>query len=506
MRGMIARFWVIMYSVVFFTSCRNEEKKLKVIDYLMIDQNSYIEVSTVAEGLNVPWGMDYWEGKIVFTEITGAVKQIDLYSGELSTLLVLDNVYQKRTTGLLDIAIQKGKDKNPYVLLNYTSQHDSAIVSSLVRYTHFGDSLGQPKKLLTVSGYTGHNGARLVIDNEDIVYWATGDVADHTQAQDSTTLNGKILRLDLNGEIPEDNPIKDSYVYAWGFRNMQGLALDNRGNIFTSEHGDAIEDEINLINPLQNYGWPLLEGMHDTPEEQKLAQSKAFQQPMKSWTPVVAPAGLAFYSNENIPSWDNSLLLVTLKSQTFRVLNLNEERDEITGERIYFSDRYGRIRDVLVLGNGEIYLATSNRDWNPQPGFPSSSDDRILRLRPISEIPANEQYLVEDQPEVVDGKDGKELFKNYCSSCHKEDGLGVEGSFPPLQGSKRIASTSQFIGLLLKGSTGKEELNGVFYDQGMASFDFLKDSELSAIINYVNSEFGNGRLILTKEVTNYRKN
>ncbi|GAB3666782.1 hypothetical protein GCM10028791_42630 [Echinicola sediminis] len=499
---------VAFLSAIFFVSCQKEPKEFqetKIVDYVKLKEGSYLEVSSVAEGLHVPWGMDHWGNKIIFTEITGSVKQLDLSTGKLSTLLVLDNVFQKRTTGLLDIAIQKGKATNPYVLLNYTSQEGPEVVSNLMRYTYTVDGLTEPKKLLVVRGYTGHNGARVIIDDQDVVYWATGDVADNTQAQDSTTLNGKILRLDINGGIPADNPIKGSYVYSWGFRNMQGLTMDERGNIFTSEHGDAIEDEVNLIQALHNYGWPLIEGKHDTTDELTISDSISLSQPIKSWTPVIAPAGLAHYSRNRISAWENTLLLGTLKSQTFRVLLLNSERTQIIEEKVFFSDRYGRIRDVLVLPNGDVYIATSNRDWNPQPGFPLQSDDRILRIRGVSSIPKDVEYIVEDKQEEIGSQNGKVLYKNYCSSCHKENGEGVPGNFPPLKGSRRINNTSLFIDLLLNGTNGKEEINGVQYNQPMASFAFLKDNELSAIINYVNTEFGNGRMILTKEVTNYRK-
>ncbi|WP_257668320.1 PQQ-dependent sugar dehydrogenase [Parapedobacter tibetensis] len=491
--------------LVCVTSCRTaDEFKKETVDYVKLEK-SYLEVATVADGLHVPWGIDYFDGKLIFTEITGKVKQLDLETGNVSILLVLDEVFQKRTTGLLDIAVQQTTDANPFVVLNYTAEEDSMIVSNLVRYTYTGDTLLDPKKLLVAKGYTGHNGARVIIDKGDIIYWATGDVADNTQAQDSTTCNGKILRLQLDGSIPADNPIPDSYVYAWGFRNIQGLTLGGQGNLFTSEHGDAIEDEINRIQPLHNYGWPQIEGMHDTPEELAIVENHRRTEPIKSWTPVIAPAGLAYYNHSGIPEWQNTLLLVTLKSQTLRVLLLNEDHTAITGEKTYFSDRYGRIRDVLVAPNGDVYLATSNQDWNPQPGFPLDTDDRILRIRKTPDIPDAEAYVEADVYEDTNALDGAAIYKNYCASCHKDDGMGVANSFPPLKGSRSINNTAAFIDILLNGTDGQQRINGVTYDQPMASFSFLEDEELSAIINYVNTAFGSGRLILTKEVTNQRQ-
>src|SRR5690606_14734590 len=119
----------------------------------------------------------------------------------------------RTTPGLLGIAIQKKKD-NPYVLLVYTKKDGDDITANLIRYTYQGDTLINPLPLLSVKGGMGHNGSRVLIDQQDIIYWATGDAADNTQAQDSTTLSGKILRLKIDGSVPADNPIKGSYVYA----------------------------------------------------------------------------------------------------------------------------------------------------------------------------------------------------------------------------------------------------------------------------------------------------
>lgn len=495
----------ISFGLVILFGCLSCQSKIdfkkETVDVLKLDQ-SFLEIATVADSLHVPWGMAYFDDKIIFTEIIGHVKQLDLHSGEMSTLLTVDDVFHQRTPGLLGIAIQKNKKKEPYILLNYTSKDGSDIVSNLMRYTYSNDTLLNPHKLLSVKGATGHNGSRVIVDEEDIVYWATGDAQDSDQPQDSTTLNGKILRLNIDGSIPTDNPIADSYVYAWGFRNMQGLTMDRFGNIFTSEHGDAIEDEINLIKPLQNYGWPQIEGMHDTPEELAIADSSQRTEPIKSWTPVVAPAGLAYFDHDAIPEWENSLLLVTLKSQSLRVLALDENNTAIKGEKVYFSKRYGRIRDVLVAPNGDVYLSTSNLDWNPQPGFPLDNDDRILRIRKTS--PSDKEYIEEDIQADTDELDGTLLYKNYCSSCHKDDGMGIANNFPPLKGSKTVEDSKAFIDILLRGTDGKEPINGVMYGQPMASFAFLNDDELSAIANYVNSTFGEGKQVTPEEIKNNR--
>ncbi|WP_437920092.1 PQQ-dependent sugar dehydrogenase [Sphingobacterium sp. LRF_L2] len=494
--------YIILVTATFYSCNKPNRYQKSVDDYLQLD-STVLEVTTVADSLHVPWEMVYHNNKIIFTEIAGKVKQLDLHTGHIKTILEIPDVYQKRTTGLLGLALSKNDaTAEPYIFLTYTSKKDSTITSNLVRYQYQTDTLINPKKLLQIKGNTAHNGTRLYVDQHNIIYWATGDAYDFPLAQDSTSLNGKILRLTIDGSIPKDNPIPNSYVYAWGFRNMQGLAIDEQGNIFTSEHGEAIEDEINAIYPLHNYGWPLIEGKHDLPAELELAKHKKLTQPIRSWTPVIAPSGLAFYSSDQIPEWKNSLILATLKSQTLRVLKLSEDRKQITHEHIYFSNRYGRLRAVMVAPNGDIFLSTSNRDWNPQKGFPKASDDKILRLSITNKT--NSITLHEDKPDETKKAKGDILYKNYCASCHKEDGLGVKNTFPPLVGSQRIRDSQAFVDVILNGLDGKKPINGILYGTLMPSFSFLKDEELVEIINYVNRQFADGKEIGTDMIKKRR--
>ncbi len=496
------RFYAIAILIIHYACSNREDFKISTEDYLQLEQTR-IEVATVADSLRVPWELAYHMDKIFITEIEGTVKQLDIKNGHVKQILKLDNVFQQRTTGLLGMAIQRNAGANPYVILNYTSKKGDKITSHLVRYRYENDSLLQPKILLEVKGNTAHNGTRLVVTDKNIIYWATGDAYDFPTAQDSTSLNGKILRLDLDGNIPLDNPIPNSYVYAWGFRNMQGLTLDSKGNIFTSEHGDAIEDEVNLIRPLKNYGWPLIEGMHDLEADKHLAARTDFTEPIKSWTPVIAPAGLAFYANNKIPEWNNSLVLATLKSQSLRILKLAQDHKSLVSEQVFFSNRYGRLRAVLVTPNGDIYLSTSNKDWNPQKGFPKTADDRILRLRAVNNTSAT-NLLKEDKVDHAKKLDGLTLYKNYCASCHKENGLGLPGSFPPLKGSKRVMDNNSLIPILIKGLDGKKPIDGVSYGSLMPSFSFLKDEELLELTNYISTAFGNGSLVGIEKIRENR--
>lgn len=367
---------LLFVAATFMVACGTADQRSvfnQAVDKTLSLDSSTLEISVVAENLDTPWeivwGPDDW---IWVTEHKGMVSRINPHTGEKQTLLVLDDVWQLRTTGLLGMAVHPDQHNFPYAFLIYTTERDDGRFTKLVRYTYEEDSLRSPKTLLEIPASTSHNGSRVIIAEDNSLFWATGDIERDGYAQDLKGLNGKILRLTMEGQIPEDNPMPGSYVYAWGFRNMQGLVLAANGKLYTSEHGGDIEDKVNLILPLHNYGWDndinaTLDSLDLTP-------------PLRLWTPIIAPAGITYYSSSHIPEWENALLLTTLKVETLRVLKLNDAGTEIISEEVLLENQYGRLRDVCVSPAGDVYVATSNRDWNPSEGFPKENDDKILRI------------------------------------------------------------------------------------------------------------------------------
>jgi glucose/arabinose dehydrogenase len=477
-------------SLISTIACDSISQK-EFIDYLKIGENSYVGISTIQENLDVPWDIQFNEStnSLFVTEIKGRLSEIDLSDNSMHHLYDVPNVFHERTAGLLGMAIHPDFIKKPFIYVCYTVKNGEKIFSELAKLEYKDRKVVGSKIVLKIEGANGHNGSRLLFDNEGYLYWATGDAHSLTHAQDSTTLNGKVLRMTEDGHIPTDNPIANSYVYAWGFRNIQGMTLTAKGNIMTSEHGDAIEDEINWVRPRHNYGWIEIEGYHDTEQEKIIASKGPRTEPIKAWTPVIAPAGLKYYAHSSIPEWENSLLLVSLKNQSLRVLKLDANQTKIVEEKTYLKDHYGRMRAVTTDNKGNVYIATSNRDWNPQKGFPVKTDDRILKIEKIVTKP--ETYLseyVEDKSLI---KDGKTLYNMYCMSCHKEDGKGITGTFPPLVKTPTIENKEKLIRIILNGLHGKIKVNGVKYDQAMPSFKFLSDQEIAKIASYVRTGFGN---------------
>src|SRR5699024_6165506 len=302
--------------------------------------------------------------------------------------------------------------------------------------------------------------------------------------------NGKVLRLNMDGSIPEDNPYPDKPVWALGFRAPEGLTFTPHGKLFLSTHGPASDDEVNLIKKGDNYGWPDVLGYVDLPEEQKINDSISITEPLKAWTHTIAPAGIAYYHSDKIPEWNNSLLLVTLKGSSLRVLKLNEEKDSIISEKSFFENKFGRLRDICVSPSGDVYISTSNRDWK-KAGKGQADDDRIIRIAKINKTTDNlSQVDIENaipQREVISKplalrKDGKSLYQSYCSSCHRADGEGVGKTFPALNNNSLINQKEILIKIILNGDEAIPLASKNESGQEMPSFDFLDDDQVANIL------------------------
>lgn len=494
----------LVFSILCGCHSSNEDH---IIDYLQVSENTYLGISEVQTNLEVPWDIQYNEStnSLFVTEIKGDISEIDLATNTIQKIYQVPNVYHRRTTGLLGMALHPDFASKPYIYVCYTIKEGEKVSSELAKLIYKDQKIVDSQVLLKIEGANGHNGSRVLFDDKGMLYWATGDAHSLTHSQDSTTLNGKVLRMTEDGAIPADNPIPNSYVFAWGFRNIQGMAITGLGHLMTSEHGDAIEDEINWVRPLHNYGWIDIEGYHDTADEKAISAQSPRTEPIKSWTPVIAPAGMTYYGHTAIPEWSNSLLLVSLKNQSLRLLKLDQQQQTIEDERIYLKDHFGRLRAVTTDKKGNIYISTSNKDWNPQIGFPLEADDKILKLAPVDSKPKS--YLSAYKEDLSKVKDGKTLYNMYCVSCHKEDGKGIEGTFPPLANTSTVQSKSKLIQTILNGLSGEIEVNGVKYDQAMPSFQFLSDADISKIASYVRTNLGNALSAIGEtEVMIERKN
>lgn len=335
--------------------------------------------TVVATNLAVPWDMVYGpDGWIWFTELSGKIKRMHPDTYEVQTVFTLPDVALFGfSVGLHSMILHPDFNNNHYLYVHYAYTNTT---SKIVRYEYdsVNNTLANATLIMgSIPAGVSHNGSRMVIV-DDKLYICLGDTySTPAVAQNLSSINGKVLRMNLDGSIPDDNPTAGSYVYSFGHRNPQGLCYAN-GKFYSSEHGTTANDEINIIEPNRNYGWPTVEGICNTTAEIAFCNANNVAEPIWSWSPSIAPAGIDYYHNNAIPEWDHSLLLVVLKNKELIQLKLNEDGTQVTQQNIYLVNTYGRLRDLLVLPDGRVFICTSNKDY---AGTPSATDDRIIELK-----------------------------------------------------------------------------------------------------------------------------
>jgi glucose/arabinose dehydrogenase len=322
------------------------------------------------------WGPD---SMIWVSERGGHISRIDPASGHRTAAGNLV-VRESGEGGLMGIAFHPDFAHEPYLYAMHTYAGDGgATMNRLVRMRWDGTALGAPTVLLDrIPGGGIHNGSRIAFGPDKMLYVTTGDAGSSGNAQDRASLGGKLLRLMPDGRAAPDNPFGD-VVWSYGHRNPQGLVFHpTTGVLYETEHGPNDNDEVNIIHRGGNYGWPNVHGRcdDDIGAERAFCASQSVIEPLMTWTPTIAPTGADFYMSTRIPGWTGSLLFTALSGSLYRA-TLSADGRQIASIEKLLTGRFGRLRDVLVAPNGDVYVATSNRDGR---GSPSSQDDRILRL------------------------------------------------------------------------------------------------------------------------------
>lgn len=327
-----------------------------------------VSASDLVTGLTSPWGLLVMrDGTMLVSERdTTEIKRVPAGGGTAEVVATVSDARPAGEGGLLGLATTPDESR---VFVYYTSETDNRIVSM----SWDGRRLGEPQVVLDGIPHGDgdrHEGGRMVVGPDDLLYVTTGETGDTPEmAQDPDQLGGKILRLTLDGEPAPGNPFGDA-IYSLGHRNIEGLAFDDRGRLWASEFGDQTWDELNLITPGGNYGWPEVEGSSDRDE---------FVDPAVVWrTENASPAGVAF--------WEGSLWMAGLRGETLWEVPLapgDAGSPEDPGAAVeqpvpHLQGELGRLRTVEVAADGEgLLLATSNTDGR---GEPAADDDRILRV------------------------------------------------------------------------------------------------------------------------------
>jgi glucose/arabinose dehydrogenase len=337
--------------------------------------STIIESRVVKDSLDIPWEIIWGpDDHIWVTERFGRVSRIDPVSGEQKVLLnISSDVYERSEAGMLGMVLHPDFSNTPHVFVAYTYLFRSNIYERLVKFNYNGSRLTPLDTLIEgIKGNTTHIGCRLLILPDNTLLMTTGDAQDRPLSQDTNSLVGKILRMNLDGSVPSDNPFPRSLVYTIGHRNAQGLWRLPDGKIISSEHGPTTDDEINYIQKGRNYGWPDVVGYCDSPAEIRECAAKNIVEPIAGWTPTIAPSDIIYYTHTAIPEFTNRLLMTVLKDKSLRTYRITTTADSATAEKIYLKDKLGRLRDVCISPDGRIFLATNGASWSNNNPFTHS--------------------------------------------------------------------------------------------------------------------------------------
>jgi glucose/arabinose dehydrogenase len=350
-----------------------------------------VEVETIYTGLDIPWEIIYGpDGYIWTTERKGIISRIDPVAQTKTVILnLVSSVYQNSESGMLGMALHPNFAANPEVFIAYTYGTFSNLREKVVKYTYNGTSLVNPVVILdNIIGNTTHNGSRIQILPDNTLLFSTGDAQNQLFPQDVSELNGKLLRINLDGTIPADNPIADNPVYSFGHRNVQGILLHPNGKIYLSEHGASTDDEFQIAESGRNYGWPNVEGFCNTSNEQSFCAANNVKEPLLAWTPTIAPSDLVYYENAAFPEFNNKVLMTVLKDKKLIAMQLDATGNSVLSQTHYLTNQYGRLRDICIGAQKEIYLATNGASWsNTNPNTHS-----IIVLRPPNDLGIDDQF------------------------------------------------------------------------------------------------------------------
>ncbi|MFT6716463.1 MAG: glucose/arabinose dehydrogenase [Saprospiraceae bacterium] len=322
---------------------------------------------TVRGGLDIPWEITWGPDNFIWmTERKGLVSRVDPVSGVRGIILDLTGtVYQNSESGLLGLALHPDFSNSPFVYIVYTYFENSNILERMVRYEYNGSILQNPSILIDgIQGNTTHIGSRLHVLPDNTLLMSTGDAQMQTLPQNVQSLSGKILRFNLDGTVPSDNPIPGSYVYSWGHRNAQGIWSAPNGNVYIAEHGPNTDDELQLLLKGRNYGWPTVAGFCDLSNETQFCADSNVVEPLANWTPTIAPSDIIWYDHPAIPEFNGKLLLTVLKNKELIAFDFNPAGDQVTKETHYLGQQLGRLRDICISPEGKIYLATNGTSWS----------------------------------------------------------------------------------------------------------------------------------------------
>jgi glucose/arabinose dehydrogenase len=331
------------------------------------------KTEVVAEGLNFPWSIAFLpDGDYLVAMRSGEVRRITQSGKVAEPLTGLPETYVESQGGYFDITLDPGFEQNQIVYLSFAFGSPKANGTRIVKGKLSQSAVEDVEVIFTVDPLKDtpvHYGGKMLFLADGTLLMSTGDGFEYREAaQDKFSLLGKIIRINSDGTVPDNNPFADGKdanpkVWSYGHRNPQGLTLDNKtGTVYMHEHGPRGGDELNQVVPARNYGWPAVtkginySGAYVSP----LKSANGIEEPLTYWVPSIAPSGLTLYDGSAFPEWQGDLFVGALVDREVRRLSM--ENGKVASEEPIFSEIGERIRDVRTGPDGYLYLLTDSAD------------------------------------------------------------------------------------------------------------------------------------------------
>lgn len=350
-------------------------KHLMIIYFLItaLFSNTYkFNIEKIASGLNVVWGMSLIDDKnLLFSTKDGNMAILDLNSNKIKYLLNVPSIYFNGQAGLLDIQKSPNFSKDKKIYFTYVKPLGDNGVTTLAMAKLVDNKLIDIKDLLVTKSLTTtsrHYGSRITFDESGHLYFSVGDRGVRETAQDLKNHAGTVIRLNLDGTIPRDNPFynrKDALaeIYSYGHRNPQGLYFDKKTDrLWSIEHGPRGGDEINLIEAGKNYGWPIISYGKEYWNPFPVGESthkQGMEQPIKYYDPSIAPSSLIVYLGEEFSNWNGDLISGALKLRHLNKISIDKNLI-VTNEQRLFDSLKERIRNIIQSSKGILYISTDS--------------------------------------------------------------------------------------------------------------------------------------------------
>lgn len=352
----------ILIIVISIITIKNSPSETTILLPTPFTEKNQSSIKVMADNLDFPTSIGMLpDGRILLAEQKGVITFLNNNGTVLNKYKLNDN-YFNEGAGLLGLTISPKYDKNNYFYIYYTYKNNDKIFNKIERLQEKNSTIIDKKIIMDeIPASQLHNGGVLKFGPDGKLYASVGDNTISESAQNLSSLRGKILRIDDDGTIPHDNPFKNSAIYSYGHRNVVGLAWDFKNKaLYASEPGATGNDEINIIKPGQNYGWPI--------EECGNLEKSQFVQPEFCFIPSIYPSGMII-SNSTKLGYEGKLIVATLKGEHLRIIDLNSKDQStiLTG--------FGKLKDVTEDKKGSLYIITGNKDF-----YQDSGSDKLLKI------------------------------------------------------------------------------------------------------------------------------